>query len=392
MAALALTTSVQVRAAPGTTVTPGDGLRWVAEDGRTALGLGLLAQTLYTLEHQLPARATTQAFELRRARVRIDGHVLGPHNRFFVHLAFSPRDLQVQGGHPTKTPIFDWYLELDHIPDLTLRVGQYRVPWSRQRRIPVAKLLMVDRALANFEHNLDRDVGLSLRSPDFMRWGWLRYETGVFIGEGRDAFGAGDLGMLYVGRLELLPLGMFADYDETDRDRDRQPRLGFGGAYAYLAKGKGNRGILGPPPTDGGTTDSHNVTADAIVKAAGVTLLGEFYWRRGKRDYGDAMVDDPLLGPVPAPREPARDGWGWFGQLGWLVPRIPLELGARYGFVRPQGLRSSLPPRDEVTASVGWYFFGPALKLAADYTRGWPQGSIADGGTHQLRVQLQAAF
>lgn len=375
-----------------TTLAPGEGIRWTTEDGRFSLGLGLLVQALHTVEHDVAERGTTQALELRRARVRIDGHAFGPHNRFFVQLAFSPRDLQVQDGHPTKTPIFDWYLDFDHIPDLVLRVGQYRVPWSRQRRIPVAKLLMVDRALANFEFNLDRDVGLSLRTPDFLGWGWLRYEAGVFIGEGRDAYAPDGAGMLYVGRLELLPLGMFADYDEVDRDRSPRPRLSLGGAYAFLAEGKGNRGILGSPPSDGGTTDSHNVTADALLEVAGVTLLGEFYWRRGQRRFGDATIEDPMLGPVPAPREPARNGWGWFGQVGWLVPRIPLELGTRYGFVRPQGRGSSLPPRDEVTASVGWSFFGPALKLVADYTRGWPQGSLADGGVHQVRLQLQAAF
>lgn len=373
------------------TITPGEGIRWTTEDGRFSLGMGLLAQALYTVTHDVAERDTTQSFELRRARLRVDGHAFGPHNRFFVQLAFSPRDLQVQDGHPTKTPVLDWYLEFDHIPDLTLRVGQYRVPYSRQRRIPIAKLMMVDRSLANFEFNLDRDVGLSLRSPDFMGWGWLRYEYGVFIGEGRDAYAPDGPGMLYVGRLEVLPLGIFADYDETDRDRDPHPRLALGGAYAYLAEGKGNRGILGTPPTDGGTTDTHDATADAIFKVAGVTLLGEFYWRRGKRRYGDATLEDPMLGTVPAPREPARDGLGWFGQIGWLVPRIPLELGTRYGFVRPLG-SSLLPPRDEVTASVGWYFFGPALELVADYTRAWPHGELADAGTHQLRVQLQAAF
>jgi phosphate-selective porin OprO and OprP len=372
-------------------VTPGEGIRWTTDDGRFSLGLGLLAQVLHTVAYDVDARETAQSLELRRARVRFEGHAFGPHNRYFVHLAFSPRDLGIEGGRPTHTPIFDWYLDFDHIPDLVLRVGQYRVPWNRQRRVPVARLLMIDRAMANFEFTLDRDVGLSLRSPDFMGWGWLRYEAGVFIGEGRDAFAPDGAGMLYAGRVELLPLGMFTDYDEVDRERSRRPRLGLGGGYAFLAEGKGNRGILGPPPSDGGTTDSHNVTADAVLKVAGVSLLGEFYWRRGQRRFGDAVIDDPVLGPVPAPREPARNGWGWFGQLGWLVPRTPLTLGTRYGFVRPQG-NSSLPARDEVAASVGWSFFGPALQLMGDYTRGWTQGAIAEGGMHQVRVQLQAGF
>lgn len=375
-----------------TTFEPGEGIDWTRTDDRFSLGIGLLAQLLYTIDHDVPADDTSQSFQIRRARVIFDGHVFGPHNRFYVQLAVSPRDLEVQDGRPTRTPIFDWYAEFDHIPDLVLRVGQYRVPFSRQRRIPISRIMMADRALANFEFNLDRDVGASVRSDDFMGWGHLRYELGMFIGEGRDPFELREPGMLTVARVEVLPLGMFSDYDETDRDRAMRPRLSLGGAYAFLAEGRGNRGILGPAPSDGGTTDTHDVTADVMLKIAGVTVLGEYYWRKGRREYGDAIIDDPVLGPTPAPREAPRDGWGWFGQVGWLVPRIPLELGTRYGFVRPPERGSSLPPRDEVSASAGWYFFGPALKLTADYTRGWPQGGLPDAGTHQARLQLQAAF
>jgi hypothetical protein len=202
---------------------------------------------------------------------------------------------------------------------------------------------------------------------------------------------ADDLGMLYVARVEVLPLGIFEDYDETDRKRGKKPRLSIGAAYAYLPRAKGNRGILGPRPSDGGTTETHNVTADVMLKIHGVTLSGEFYWRDGTRDFGATMVDDPVLGPIPAPLETARDGLGWYAQVGWLVPKIDLELGARYGFVRDLGDDSSLPPGDEATASIGYLIHGKALKIVTDYTRGWPASDL-DDGTHQGRVQLQAMF
>ncbi|MCA9655560.1 MAG: hypothetical protein KC501_36930 [Myxococcales bacterium] len=381
------------------TFTPGKGIRWSSEDGRSALSVGLFTHVLGTVEHDEADDAddadppTTLALELRRARLLLGGHFLGPHNRFGVQLAFSPRDLQMRDGRPTKTPIFDWTLELDQIPDLVFRVGQFRVPWSRERRIPIGKIMMADRSMPNFELNLDRDVGMSLRSPDFMGWGWLRYELGLFVGEGRDAYQPDGTGLLYVARVELLPLGMFEDYDETDRERSPRPRLSLGGAYAFLADAKGNRGILGSAPTDGGTTNIHAVTADVVLKVAGVTVLGEGYWRRGIRDYGSATIDDPMLGPIPAPLEAPRDGGGLFAQVGWLVPRIPLELGTRYGLVRPSRRReSSMPSRDEVAASVGWLVRGPALKLVADYAHEWPGGSGSADGLHRVRLQLQAAF
>jgi hypothetical protein len=372
-------------------IVPGDGVQMTSKDGEFKLGIGLFTQLLYTVENDVGTEDTTQSFTIRRARVKFAGHAFGEHNKYFVQLAFSPRDLQIQEGTPTKSPIFDWYLDFDHVRDFTVRIGQYRVPFSRQRRIPICYIMMADRALANFEFNLDRDVGLSVRSDDIAGLGYLRYEVGAFIGEGRDAFLADDLGMLYVARVEVLPLGVFEDYDETDRKRGKKPRLSIGAAYSYLPRAKGNRGILGPPPSDGGTTETHNVTADVMLKIRGLTLSGEFYWRDGTRDFGAAIVDDPVLGPVPEPLEPARDGLGWYAQLGWLVPKIDLELGARYGFVRDLGDDSSLPPRDEAAASIGYLIYGKALKIVTDYTRGWPEGDL-DEGMHQGRVQLQAAF
>jgi hypothetical protein len=372
-------------------VSPGEGATITSKDGDFELGIGLFTQLLYTVENDVGTEDTNHSFTVRRARVKLAGHTFGDHNKYFVHLAFSPRDLQIQEGTPTKSPIFDWYLDFDHIRDLTVRIGQYRVPFSRQRRIPIGNIMMADRALGNFEFNLDRDVGLSVRSDDIGGIGYLRYEVGAFIGEGRDAFLADDLGMLYVARVEVLPLGMFADYDETDRTRGRRPRLSIGAAYAYMPRAKGNRGILGPPPSDGGTTETHNVTADVMLKIHGLTLSGELYWRDGTRDFGAATIDDPGLGTIPAPLESARDGLGWYGQVGWLVPKIDLELGARYGFVRELGDDSSLPPRDEVAASIGYLIYGKALKIVTDYARGWPENDL-DAGTHQARVQLQAAF
>jgi len=61
------------------------------------------------------------------------------------------------------------------------------------------------------------------------------------------------------------------------------------------------------------------------------------------------------------------------------------------GAVRELGEDSSLPPRDEIAGSIGYLIHGSALKIVTDYTRGWPEGDL-DAGTHQARVQLQAAF
>lgn len=370
---------------------PGRGLTITSANGQHGLQIGLFAQMLYTF-----ARTPTDTpvyehgFELRRARLRMQGHIFGPHNKMFMHLGFSPRDMQFVDGRPTKTLIFDWWLEFDHVRDAVFRVGQFRVPFSRERRVAIADVDFVDRSLANFEFNLDRDIGFDIRSDDIGGLGLLRYDAGIFVGEGRDGYELGDFGLLYVARLELLPLGLFDDYRQADLERHRKPKLSIGLAHAFLDQAKGNRGVLGSAPTDGGTTDTHNVTGDLAFKFVGLSMLGEVFWRHGTRDYGDAVIVDEAGVEMPAPRELPRDGLGWVAQLGYVLPWVPLEAIVRQSGVVPLG-DSSLERREELGAGLQWFIHGTALELAVDYFRTYDDTAIADG-SDRVRVQLQMAF
>jgi hypothetical protein len=376
---------------PKVEFAPGRGLAVTSADGRFGLRVGMFAQVLYTLSRTPTATpALAQGLELRRARLQLRGHLFGPHNKFYAHLGFSPRDMQFSDGHPTKTPIFDWWMEFDHLRDATFRVGQFRVPFSRERRAPVTDIAFVDRSLANFEFNLDRDIGLDIRSDDLAGLGLLRYDVGVFIGEGRDSYQFGDFGLLYVGRLEVLPLGLFDDYQQSDLDRRSTPKLAIGAAYAFLDQAKANRGILGDVPTDGGTTDTHNVTGDLVFKLAGLSLIGEVFYRHGIRHYGDATIIDANGLPTPAPRERPRDGLGWSAQFGYVLPWIPLELLGRYSGVTPIGT-TSLIRQEELGGGLQWFIVDHAIELVLDYFRTYADAQITTG-SDRLRLQLQMAF
>ena len=126
--------------------------------------------------------------------------------------------------------------------------------------------------------------------------------------------------MLYCARFEVHPLGLFDNRIESDLARHQSPVLSISAGYAYLASAKGRRGILGSAPSDGGTTDYHNATADVSFKYRGFSVFGDFYFRQGERNYGDATVLDPDTGTlVPAELEDARNGIGWNGQVGYLL-------------------------------------------------------------------------
>jgi len=340
----------------------------------------------------------TTSFQLRRARLQFAGHVFGKHNKYKAEFAFSPRDLGYRDGALTRTPMLTWYAEFDYLWWATLRVGQYKIPYSRQRVVSSGNLELVDRTMANGEFNLDRDIGFDIRAKG--KGGWkerFRYYAGVYVGEGRDGFQTESLrtspggGLMYLGRVEVLPFGSFKDYSEVDFARTRKPRLSLGGGYAYLDKAKKNRGILGSTPADGGTTDYHNANADFMFKYAGLTVFGEFYWRKGTRVPGDATELDDLGIEVPVPVASPRNGIGFSAQAGYLIPRTRLGVAARYSQARGIGDDTSLTDKDEIGGGLGYYFAGHPLKLQLDYFHQRPQG-MDGGAVDMLRIQLQLAY
>lgn len=385
--------------ADGSAFRPGKGLSLVSKDGRFAMIPRLRVQFLYSMVHENASDSELEqelgepvahSLQIRRARLQFTGHVFGKHNKYKAEFAFSPRDEGFRDAGPSRTPILDWYAEFDYLRDLTFRIGQYKVGYSRQRVVSSGNLQMVDRSAANGEFNLDRDIGFDFRSKDFLGLDRLKYYAGVFMSEGRDAFEFDDFHLMYLARVEYLPFGGFKDYSEADLERGK-PRLSIGAAYGFVDDAERDRGILGSTPSDGGTTDYHNVTADLMFKWAGFSLFGEFYWRDGKRRYGDATIDDGMGNQIPAPREDARNGLGWSVQPGYVVPRIPLEISSRYSQVRGLGNDTSMGDRDEVGGAISYYFAEHPLKLQADYFRKWDDAGISDG-TDQVRVQLQVAF
>ena len=367
---------------------PGTGLTFVSKDGRFKLATRLRAQFRYTLEREGESGDTLHGLTIRRARLQFKGHVFNEHNKFKTEFALSPRDMAYDGT-VRRTPILDWYFDFDYLRDLTLRVGQYKLNYSRQRVVSSGDLQLVDRSIANGEFTIDRDIGVELLSKNLGGWDKLRYHAGVFFGEGRDQWELDRFEMLYVGRIEVLPLGMFQDYKEADFSRSMKPRLSLGVGYAFHDGAKGLRTTRGPTPTDEGTTDYHNANVDLMFKFAGFSVFSDFFWRDGRRTFGDAMVDDGMGNLVLAEREAARNGLGWSAAAGYLIPRVPFEIAGRYSQIR-RLKTTSLEDKDSAGGGVSYYFAGHPLKLQLDYFHQWT-GPVEEGDDI-VRLQLQAAF
>ncbi len=369
---------------------PGTGLVLESDDELFELALRLRAQPRYTLS-LADGTAAQESSQLRRARLQFKGHAFGKHNKLKVELAFAPRDVgQRDDRNPTTSPLLDWYFTFDHLRDLTLRVGQYKVPYNRQRVVSSGDLQLVDRSIVNAEFNLDRDIGIDLRSKDLGGLGWLRYSLGVYAGEGRNGSGLHELGLAYMVRLEALPFGAFKDYREVDFERSPNPKLSLGAAYAKVHEA---RGALAGNPADGGTTDFDGLTWDLVFRYRGLSVTSEWAWRTGTRNPGDATLPAQSGDEVPVPTEAPRDGIGGMLQVGYLLPTLPLEVAARVGTIRQTGKDSSLTERGEYGGGVSYYFAEHSFKVQADYFRLTEREPGAEStDVDEMRVQLQSAF
>ena len=168
-------------------LTPGRGIDLETDDGNFGINLSGRIQLLGELGLPGdPAEANDLSFSVRRARLKFKSHLFGSDTRLVMELAFSNRDRGVRNGTATYSPVLDYYLELRHLRDFNIRVGQFKIPFSRERVISSSRLQMVDRSIVNKELTIDRDTGLTVSSRDLGGLGMLRYHAGVFLGEGRD--------------------------------------------------------------------------------------------------------------------------------------------------------------------------------------------------------------
>jgi hypothetical protein len=370
---------------------PGKGFELRTQDGDFALTLGAWVQVRYTW---LGDDGDDRHFiEIAKARIVLGGHLWGPDTRYALELGLAARELD-RGpvrvdGMPSETdalrqgPVLNAYVDCKHLRDLSLRVGQFKVPFSRQQLAAEPELAAVERGLTDPIFAFGRDIGVDLYSDDLLGLDLLRYHVGVYGGEGRNTWertlGAGDAGFLYDVRIELLPLGVFDEFTEVDFERGG-PRLSLGTAYALLQSDATSPlavQYLGAIFDAGSARpvvdfNAHNFTADAMFMAAGFTAQAAFHLRK--------------VTGVPG----GRDGIGFLIAANYLLQAVPLAPGASYALIRGAD-DSALEDNNELVVFLDYFLAEHLLKLQLDYSRLWGDAGFGEG-SDRVRLQLQASL
>ncbi len=375
---------------PTVVAAAGKGVTITSADESFSLQIRGRAQIRETFTAAAPGddgtRALSRASQIKTLRLVLSGNTVTTDLKYQFQFAFAGSDYR----DGATSPLFDAYLDYTKNPNLSVKVGQYFVPFDRARTIKESALQTLDRSRPVSELTLDRDVGITLYSDHLGGENSpFAYRLGAFGGAGTNLTTSSKLGRLFVGRLELRPLGKIDDDSDGDLERRKEPGLAIGVAAAYDLNTPRQKETTGTTFT-GGTATYLNLAGDMVFKARGFSLLGEGLYRHADEDELHSTDADGN-----AVTEYTRSGWGFLVQPSLMVSDHA-EVVARYSKLAafdgtdPKLVSDVGAKGNEVVAGANWYANGHRLKVQADWT-GLFDASFA-APEHAVHVGVDVSF
>ncbi len=304
---------------------------------------------------------------VRRMRLRLDGYVLNQRMQYYVQLAFSKADQDLETGTISQI-VRDAILYYHFTPQFYVGFGQSKLPGNRQRVISSGQQQFADRSIVNATLTLDRDFGIFAYYTLPIAETRIIFKGALTSGDGRNASTIND-GLAYTGRLEFLPFGNFTnggDYSEGDIERERRPKISLAAGYSFNHKSSRTGGQLGSELF--AFRDFGTFTADFLFKYLGWAYSVEFM---------DRSAENPITVNSTGSVRYIYTGAGLNQQLSYCFPN-KVELAARYSQLWPGAqIRSYEGRAEEVWLGGGKYFNGHRIKAQMHLSYRWRDGIVA---------------
>lgn len=348
----------------------GRGITLESRDGKNTAHIGGRLQARYTyIDVDAPDADNSSEFNIPRMRVSMRGNV------FTKNLYYAwQNDFGGSGGATLKDALVGYKFA----DSLSLQVGQFKAPTSRQQLTSSGSQMFVDRSLADETFNLGRDRGVMTKGSfaDDM----VEYMAGVFNGNGENRGNPNDDHMFAV-RVDVNPLGKFS-MDEPSFN-EKKPLLNIGASFATqtMQQGESVNSRLTtrvvhveaiPVDTD---LDWWTATANIHFKYLGLSAAAEYYL---------ANVD-PQVGSE-------YDADGYYAQVGYQIIPETVELAARYSAIDSTdagALRAF--DQNQIQVGANYYFKKHNAKLTADFTS-HQDDARANRDDNIVRLQAQVIF
>lgn len=368
-----------------------------SRDGNWATNLQWRAQMRYTNPYRSDPRqvsdfnnADQSTFELRRVRMKIGGHGYQPWLKYYFEVDLQPTRKSADGSEKAGTRLIDWRLTLDKYKWLSLRAGQWKINYNRERVDSSGRQSFIERSIVNRTFTVDRQMGVMAFGRLFPgTHADMRYYLGVFNGEGRGVSND-DSDMMYMGRLQWNFLGRDLKWRQSDVGYSEKPAGSFAIAAAtttgkctrWSSSGCGN--LDGFDKVNAATDGQFRVEqamAETAYKWRGFAWQQEFHWKKITDRVNNTETD--LIGGY------AQAGYFFHN----LFPAIPenLELAFRYAFVdEPNETDISLiNTRQEFTGAINYFISGHNNKLTLDVSHLTLDDEFLNKTVSDQRVRFQ---
>ena len=319
-------------------------------------------------------------FELRRLKLKFGGNVIDKTWKYKFVIASSRNNAT---GGTANLFIEDAYISKSLGNGLSVKFGQYKVPYLREELVSSSKQLTVDRSIINTRFTWGRSQGIGLGyASDNLTFDFM-YNDGPKHINLQSLDGSSNNGL--AARAQMLLAGDFKQFKSMSGMPGGEFGAMIGAAFAWTNAGSKDA-VLSYPRKDA-NDQNYGFTVDASLQGGGWNAMAYFVWNNGKaKSSGDW-----------------NSSWGLVAQ-GGIFLADPVEIFARYalGHIEDNSPEDTnwltvgvnyYPVEDstnvKVTTDFGWAFDG----VDSTYTSsGTGVRSSDDSGEWLLRSQLQLLF
>ncbi len=350
------------------------GLQYLSADENNFLWFGVRLQTRYTnFEDDVddpPGESTEENSELKlnRGRFKLGGHLLTPKFTVYTEYDFS------------KSQLLDLRVTYEFAPWLSVRAGQWKSEYNRERIDSSGAQQFVDRSIATPWFTVDRQQGV-VASGHF--GAGTPHDSSYWFGRLSAAGRGGDIDEadgFWMGRYQWNFTRRVLAFSQSDLGRRKQAAgsiaiAAVSGDSKYTAFSGSGGGQL--PGYAEGEPDQYHIE-QALFESAwqlrGFSWQQELHWKQ---------VKDSIAG--------TEQSWtGGYVQTGMFFSEVwssvpePLEFAIRYASVESG---DSVADEKEYVLAANWFFKGHRNKLTTDISRRTIRD--ADGTDHESRLRLQ---
>ncbi|MXZ12491.1 MAG: hypothetical protein F4Y78_00555 [Candidatus Dadabacteria bacterium] len=309
-------------------------------------------------------------FRIRRLRVVWDGNAFAPWMKYKVEY-----DLSRNGE------LKDIKLSFAKNKALVPVVGQYKVPFNKERLNSSSALQLVGRSIITDYFEYGRDIGGGVYG--LLGDGMIRYDFGLFQGQGANVKNDKDnTGVLWAGRVQAAILGGKAK--KIKENFARKPTLIVGVAVAGIDVEEGSKdsniGIHEGERDLSAGGKATSFTADVNYRDPRFNLIGEYIGRWVNPDETGIETDYD---------------YGFRVQGGFFLIPKKIELASRYARVTlDDGAGNDLDNVWTFTQGLNYYLSGNhKWKVQLDYTFQREEDLAGvESDESMVRAQVQAYF